>query len=182
MLDQKTIILISFGYMALLFTIAFYGDKRAEIGKSIISNPYIYALSLAAYCAAWTFYGSVDAASKVRITGFLGIYIGPTLIMILGESIISKISRITSIADFVASRYGKSTAIAGIVTIIAVLEIVPYISVQIKAISTTFLLINQYPKTTMASNLIDIPVLKDTAFYVAALLALFAIFFWYPAS
>ncbi|MCP4023442.1 MAG: histidine kinase [Desulfobacteraceae bacterium] len=183
MLEQKTIILISFGYMGLLFAIAFYGDKRAEMGKSIISNPYIYALSLAVYCTAWTFYGSVGAASRAGITGFLSTYIGPTLIMILGWPIIrkiiriSKINRITSIADFIASRYGKSTVLAGIVTIIAVLGIVPYISIQIKAISTTFLLLNQSPKITMASNLVNIPVLKDTAFYVAGLLAIFAVIF-----
>ena len=183
MLEPQIIIPISFGYMGLLFAIAFYGDKRAEAGRSIISNPYIYALSLAVYCTAWTFYGSVGAAAKSGITGFLNIYIGPTLMMILGWPVlhkiirISKINRITSIADFIGSRYGKSATMAGTVTIIAVIGIVPYISVQIKAVSETFQLISQYPKAVMTPGLMDIPFLKDTAFYVALLLAAFAVIF-----
>ena len=183
MLEQKIIIFVSFGYMGLLFAIAFWGDKRAEAGKSIISNPYIYALSLAVYCTAWTFYGSVGAASRSGATGFLSIYLGPTLMMILGWPIlrkiihISKINRITSIADFIASRYGKSAAIAGAVTIIAVLGIVPYMSVQIKAISTSFQLISQYPDVYMAKTVTSLPAIKNTAFFVAILLALFAVVF-----
>ncbi|MCK5836740.1 MAG: histidine kinase, partial [Desulfobacula sp.] len=183
MLEQKIIIFVSFGYMGLLFAIAFWGDKRAEAGKSIISNPYIYALSLAVYCTAWTFYGSVGAASTSGATGFLNIYLGPTLMMILGWPIlrkiicISKINRITSIADFIASRYGKSATIAGAVTIIAVLGIVPYMSVQIKAISTSFQLISQYPNVYMAQTATPLSGTKDTAFFVAILLALFAVVF-----
>jgi Na+/proline symporter/signal transduction histidine kinase len=183
MLEQKIIIFVSFGYMGLLFAIAFWGDKRAEAGKSIISNPYIYALSLAVYCTAWTFYGSVGAASRSGITGFLNIYLGPTLMMILGWPIlrkiirISKVNRITSIADFIASRYGKSATIAGAVTIIAVVGIVPYMSVQIKAISTSFQLISQYPDVYMAKTVSSLPATKDTAFFVTILLALFAVIF-----
>jgi Na+/proline symporter/signal transduction histidine kinase len=183
MLGQKIIFFVSFGYMGLLFAIAFWGDKRAEAGKSIISNPYIYALSLAVYCTAWTFYGSVGAASRSGATGFLSIYLGPTLMMILGWPIlrkiirISKINRITSIADFIASRYGKSAAIAGAVTIIAVLGIVPYMSVQIKAISTSFQLISQYPNVYMAKTGGHLSGTLDTAFFVAILLALFAVIF-----
>ncbi|MCD4678034.1 MAG: sensor histidine kinase [Desulfobacula sp.] len=184
MLEQKIIIFVSFGYMGLLFAIAFWGDKRAQAGKSIISNPYIYALSLAVYCTAWTFYGSVGAASRSGITGFLNIYLGPTLMMILGWPVlrkiirISKVNRITSIADFIASRYGKSATIAGVVTIIAVLGIVPYMSVQIKAISTSFQLISQYPDVYMAkTTVVSLPATKDTAFFVAMLLALFAVIF-----
>lgn len=183
MLEQKIIIFVSFGYMGLLFAIAFWGDKRAEAGKSIISNPYIYALSLAVYCTAWTFYGSVGAASRSGITGFLNIYLGPTLMMILGWPVlrkiirISKANRITSIADFIASRYGKSATIAGAVTIIAVLGIVPYMSVQIKAISTSFQLISQYPDVYMAKTVTGLTPTKDTAFFVAMLLALFAVIF-----
>ncbi|MBC8438309.1 MAG: sodium:solute symporter, partial [Deltaproteobacteria bacterium] len=183
MLEQKIIIFVSFGYMGLLFAIAFWGDKRAEAGKSIISNPYIYALSLAVYCTAWTFYGSVGAASSSGATGFLNIYLGPTLMMILGWPIlrkiicISKINRITSIADFIASRYGKSATIAGAVTIIAVLGIIPYMSVQIKAISTSFQLISQYPDVYMAKTSTSLSGTKDTAFFVAILLALFAVVF-----
>jgi len=182
MLQKDAILFFSFSYMALLFAIAYYGDKRAETGRSIISNPYIYALSLAVYCTAWTFYGSVGRATHTGFE-FLAVYIGPTLAAALGWLVlrkiirISKLNRITSIADFIASRYGKSTTLAGVVTIIAVLGIIPYISVQIKAISTTYFLINQYPAISIPIHFSNIPVFKDTAFYVALLLAIFAVLF-----
>ncbi|MBU2456202.1 MAG: sensor histidine kinase, partial [Proteobacteria bacterium] len=111
------------------------------------------------------------------------IYIGPTMTMILGWPVlrkiirISKTNKITSIADFIASRYGKSATVAGVVTIIAVLGIIPYMSVQIKAISTTYLLLSKGPQIIVLPYLTDIPFLKDTAFYVALLLAVFAVFF-----
>lgn len=181
MIEQKAILLLSFGYISLLFAIAFYGRKRAEIGKSIISNPYIYALSLAVYCTAWTYYGSVGAASRSGITGFLNIYIGPTLTMILGFPVIRKIIRIskankiTSIADFIASRYGKSSTIAGVVTIIAVIGIVPYMSVQIKAISTTYQLLSSSSRPDAFTQVP--PLFQDTALYVALFLAAFTVLF-----
>ena len=90
MLETGTILSASFGYIGLLFAIAYYGDKRADIGRSIISNPYIYALSLAVYCTAWTFYGSVGRAVNTG-PGFLTIYIGPTLIAILGWFVLREI-------------------------------------------------------------------------------------------
>ena len=113
MLATETVIFVSLCYIGILFGIAYYGDKRADIGKSIISNPYIYALSLAVYCTAWTFYGSVGRAASAG-PAFLTIYLGPTLMVTLGWLVlkkiirISKIHRITSIADFIGSRYGKS--------------------------------------------------------------------------
>jgi len=182
MLETGIILLFAFGYVALLFAIAYYGDKRADMGKSLISNPYIYALSLAVYCTAWTFYGSVGRAARTGL-GFLPIYIGPTLTAALGWLVlrkiirISKVHRITSIADFIASRYGKSMTLGGVVTLIAVFGIIPYISLQLKAISTSYLLIRQYPQIAMDVNFAQIPFLKDTAFYIALLLALFAILF-----
>jgi len=168
--------------MGLLFAIAYWGDKRADEGRSIIANPYIYALSLAVYCTAWTFYGSVGMAARSGL-GFLTIYLGPTLMTILGWLVlrkiirISKVQRITSIADFIASRYGKSPVLGGAVTIIAVVGVIPYIALQLKAISTGFLMINQYPEISVSFNFANIPVLGDTAFYVAVTLALFAILF-----
>ena len=182
MLQTGIILFFSFGYVGLLFVIAYYGDKRADAGRSIIANPYIYALSLAVYCTAWTFYGSVGLASHGGLR-FLTIYLGPTLMITLGLVVmrkiirISKVHRITSIADFIASRYGKSSTLGGVVTIIAVAAVIPYIAVQIKAVSTTFFLINQYPEISVTSTFADIPVLGDTAFYVALMLAVFAIFF-----
>ena len=125
MLVAAVIVLASFGYVGLLFAIAYYGDKRADAGRSIIANPYIYALSLAVYCTSWTFYGSVGRAATSGI-GFLPIYLGPTLMAALWWYVllkmirISKANRITSIADFIGSRYGKSQLLGGLVTVIAV--------------------------------------------------------------
>ena len=183
MLETGIIFFFSFGYMGLLFAIAYYGDRRADIGRSIISNPYIYALSLAVYCTAWTFYGSVGRAVQTG-PSFLTIYLGPTLMAALGWLVlkkiirISKVHHITSIADFIASRYGKSATLAGVVTIIAVLGVVPYISLQLKAISISFQIIQHFPKIIMPPVHFDqIPVPKDTTFHVAFLLAVFAILF-----
>lgn len=182
MLTTETILLVAFGYVALLFAIAHMADRRAAQGRSIISNPYIYALSLAVYCTAWTFYGSVGRAAAGGLE-FLPTYIGPTLLCTLGWVVlrkiirISKVHRITSIADFIGSRYGKSGALASVVTIIAVLGVIPYIALQLKAISMSFNIINQYPLIVMPRYFADIPVFEDTAFYVALLLALFAILF-----
>ncbi|MBL7783661.1 MAG: GHKL domain-containing protein [Saprospiraceae bacterium] len=130
----------SLAYISLLFLIAWWVDKRAERGVSVVNNPYIYALSLAVYCTAWTFFGSVGRATTGGLS-FLGVYLGPTLLaplwyMMLRKIIlISKNQRITSIADFISSRYGKSTTLGVIVTVIAVLGIVPYISIQLKAVT-----------------------------------------------
>src|SRR5512132_1749171 len=155
MLTGSVIVLASFLYVGLLFAIAYYGDKRADAGRSIIANPYIYTLSLAVYCTSWTFYGSVGRAATSGI-GFLPIFIGPTLMAMLWWYVmlkmirISKANRITSIADFIASRYGKSQLLGGLVTIIAVIGVVPYIALQLKAISASFSVMLQYPQVSAA--------------------------------
>jgi Na+/proline symporter/signal transduction histidine kinase len=180
MLSGALIVALSFAYVGMLFAIAYYGDKRADAGRSIIANPYIYTLSLAVYCTSWTFYGSVGRAATSGI-GFLPIYLGPTLMAALWWYVllkmirISKAHRITSIADFIASRYGKSHVLGGLVTIIAVLGIVPYIALQLKAISVSFSTMLQYPNA-MASTT-SLPFLQDNTFYIAMLLAAFTILF-----
>jgi len=182
MLATETVIFVSLCYIGALFGIAYYGDKRADSGSSIISNPYIYALSLAVYCTAWTFYGSVGRAASAG-PAFLTIYLGPTLMATLGWLVlkkivrISKVHRITSIADFIGSRYGKSMTLGGVVTVIAVLGIVPYISLQLKAISSSFLLIQQYPSLEPIAHPAGIGIWSDTTFYVALFLAVFATLF-----
>lgn len=182
MLQDWLILAISFVYISILFFIAYYGDKRADEGKSIISNPYFYALSLAVYCSAWTFYGSVGRAANNGLD-FLPIYLGPTLMaplwwIVLRKMIrISKRHHITSIADFISSRYGKSIVLGSTVTIIAVMGIVPYISLQLKAISSSYLIISHYPDMLAYTQPQDIPIIEDTAFYVTIILALFAILF-----
>jgi Na+/proline symporter/nitrogen-specific signal transduction histidine kinase len=182
MLTGGIIVVASFAYVGLLFAIAYYGDKRADAGRSIIANPYIYALSLAVYCTSWTFYGSVGRAATSGI-GFLPIYLGPTLMAALWWYVmlkmirISKTNRITSIADFVASRYGKSQILGGLVTVIAIVGVIPYIALQLKAISTSFSIILQYPEVAMPDKAGTQLFLGDNTFYIAMLLAAFTILF-----
>ncbi|MEQ9545385.1 MAG: sensor histidine kinase [Marinobacter sp.] len=176
------ILLTSCAYLGILFAIAYWGDKRADAGRSIIANPYIYALSMAVYATSWTFYGSVGRAA-VSGVGFLPIYLGPTLMaalfwLVLRKMIrISKANRITSIADFIAARYGKSALLGGLVTLIAVVGVIPYIALQLKAVSSSFLIFWQYPAIQMPSQSEAMSPLQDTALYVALLLALFTIVF-----
>ncbi len=182
MLATETIIFVSICYIGMLFAVAYYGDKRADAGRSIINNPYVYALSMAVYCTAWTFYGSVGRAVRSG-PAFLAIYIGPTLMATLGWLVlrkilrISRIHRITSIADFIASRYGKSILLGGVVTVIAGLGIVPYISLQLKAISISFQILTSQQSGEISQFVGRTPFLQDTAFYVAFLLAAFAVLF-----
>jgi len=182
MLTAPVILIASFTYLGLLFAIAYYGDKRADAGRSIIANPYIFALSLAVYCTSWTFYGSVGRAATSGI-GFLPIYLGPTLMAALWWYVmlkiirISKQNRITSIADFIASRYGKSQMLGGLVTIIAVVGIIPYIALQLKAISNTFSIILHVPEIAMVGKESAPLFLGDNTFYIAMLLAAFTILF-----
>ena len=170
MLATWTVVFISFCYLGLLFAIAYYADQRADAGRSVIASPYIYSLSLAVYATAWTFYGSVGRAAENGV-GFLPIYIGPTLMIALWWVVmrkilrISKQNRITSLADFIASRYGKSALLGGVVTVIAVIGILPYISLQLKAVSASF--------TTITGGVPG----ADTAFWVALILAAFTILF-----
>ncbi|MFO1268802.1 MAG: sensor histidine kinase [Rubrivivax sp.] len=179
------IVVASFAYLGLLFAIAYIGDKRADAGRSIIASPTIYALSLAVYATSWTFYGSVGRAAASG-PGFLPIYLGPTLAFALAWVVlrkmirISKAQRITSIADFVAARYGKSALLGGLVTLIAVVGIIPYIALQLKAVSVSFGVLRQYPQVVMPPSSLSgvaVPVVQDSAFYIALLLAAFTIVF-----
>jgi Na+/proline symporter/signal transduction histidine kinase len=182
MLQGWVVVVTSFAYLGLLFAIAYYADKRADAGRSLIANPYVYSLSLAVYMTAWTFYGSVGRAASDGI-GFLPIYIGPTLMIALWWVVmrkilrISKENRITSLADFIASRYGKSALLGGVVTVMLVIGIVPYISLQLKAISNTFAIVLQYPEIVMPAKVGALPLLQDTALWVALILAAFTILF-----
>jgi Na+/proline symporter/nitrogen-specific signal transduction histidine kinase len=176
------VVVTSVAYLGLLFVIAYYGDRRADQGRSIISNGYVYALSLAVYATSWTFYGSVGRAASTGI-GFLPIYLGATVMAALWWLVLRKIIRIskrnsiTSLADFVSSRYGNSSFLGGLVTVIAVVGIVPYIALQLKAISTTFNILRGPSELMTSAAAHRVPVLQDTALYAALLLAAFTIAF-----
>ena len=182
MLQGWVVFLVAFAYLCLLFAIAYYGDKRADEGRSLANNSYIYALSIAVYCTSWTYYGSVGRAASSGLD-FLPIYLGPTLTFALWWFVIHKIiriskaHRITSIADFISSRYGKSTMLSGLVSVIAVIGIMPYIALQIQAVSTSLTVLLQYPEIVMPSELGDLPVLRNTGMVVTFALAIFTILF-----
>ncbi|MFO1412607.1 MAG: sensor histidine kinase [Burkholderiales bacterium] len=179
MLSGYVIVPAAFAYLGLLFAVAYLADRRADAGRSLIATPYVYALSLGVYATAWTFYGSVGRAAADGV-GFLPIYIGPTLMLALWWIVvrkivrISKTHRITSLADFVSSRYGKSALLAGLVTVIAVVGIVPYIALQLKAIAGSYAILAGTPADAAGA---DGGMLGDTAFWIALLLAVFTILF-----
>ncbi len=173
------VILASIVYLVLLFFIAYYVEGKKIAGKRIFNNPYIYALSLAVYCTAWTFYGSVGKASKDGFD-FLAVYIGPTLvapiwIFVLRKIIrICKTQRITTIADFISSRYGKNISLASIITVLCFLGVIPYISLQLKAIAESFdIIISADFKHKSSSYLL----FSDTALIVAVFMAAFTVLF-----
>lgn len=171
------LIIVSLLYLLLLFGLAYWAERKAEQKSRFINSPYIYALSLAVYCTAWTYYGSIGRASKTGYD-FLLIYLGPTLSMPLWWFVMRKIIRIAkiqnifSLADLIATRYGKNVSLGAIVSIFTVLGVVPYLALQIKAISETFTLLVDYPKH-FAQN----PVFLDYGFYITLALAIFTIYF-----
>ncbi|HOL37956.1 MAG TPA: hypothetical protein PLT38_09025, partial [Rubrivivax sp.] len=116
-LAPGVVLAASLAYLAALFAIAWWADRRAAAGRSVIGNAWIYALSMAVYCTAWTYFGSIGRAASGGVW-FLPIYLGPTLGMVLAWLVLRKMiriarrARITTIADFVASRYGKSRLLA----------------------------------------------------------------------
>jgi sigma-B regulation protein RsbU (phosphoserine phosphatase) len=137
---------VALAYLVILFIIAYYAERKEKSGSSVVNNPYIYSLSLAVYCSSWTFYGSVGKAATSGLS-FLTIYLGPTLMAVLWPVVLKKViritkaNRITTISDFIGSRYGKSLVLSAVVTMIAVIGIIPYLGLQIKAIMSTFTII-----------------------------------------
>ena len=177
MVDTWVVVVASAAYLGLLFGVASYGDRRARQGRSIISSGLVYSLSLAVYATSWTYYGSVGRAASGGV-GFLPIYLGPTVAMAVWWVVVRKIvrickrDRITSLSDFLSARYGSSAGLGALVTVVAVVGIVPYIALQLKAISTTFTVLRGADDGVAA-----VPLLQDTALWVALLLAAFAILF-----
>ena len=181
MLTGTVVVVVSFAYLLLLFAVAYFADRRAEQGRSVISNPWTYALSLGVYCTAWTYFGSVGRAASGGVW-FLPIYLGPTLAMTLSWIVmlkmirIAKTYRITSIADFIASRYGKSHLLGGLVTIIAVVGMIPYIALQLKAISSGYAVLTG-ERDGQFFPLAPGSWVGDSTLYVALTLAVFTVLF-----
>jgi Na+/proline symporter/signal transduction histidine kinase len=141
-LSFNILVAVSLGYVALLFAVAFAADRQAGAGRWLRS-PLVYTLSLSIYCTAWTFYGAVGYAARSGLE-YLTIYLGPSLVMVGWWWLLRKLvhvgrtQRITSIADLVSSRFGKSYWIGALVTVIAVAGVTPYIALQLQSMSLTF--------------------------------------------
>jgi Na+/proline symporter len=178
MVATWAVVLSALVYLCLLFAVAHWGDvsgKRVMHGRA---RSTIYALALAVYCTSWTFYGSVGLATRSGLD-FLTIYIGPVLVIGLGHALVGRVVRlakaqnITSIADFVAARYGKSERVAALVSLIALIGSIPYIALQLKAVAASlgvFLATNGSVGRT-------VPIFGDLALVIAMVLAGFAVAF-----
>ncbi|MCX7991841.1 MAG: ATP-binding protein [Proteobacteria bacterium] len=171
---------ITLAYLIILFLIAYLGDRAKEKGKSLVSNPYIYSLSLAVYCTAWTFYGSVGLFMHHGFA-YMPIYIGPTFASFtwwysLRKMVkISKKHNTTSIADFISTRYGKSSLLAGIISFFIFIGLLPYIALQIKAVTNSLNLLYFYKSSFKAVSIGGF--YKDLSFYIAVILAIFGALF-----
>jgi len=179
MLQGWVVIAVALGYIGLLFLVASYGDRIRRLGREGRARLLIYPLSLAIYCTSWTFFGSVGSASRSGYE-FLTIYIGPVLMIVLFTPMIARVVQLakaqnsTSIADFIAARYGKSQAVAAIVALIAIVGTIPYIALQLKAVSTSLETIIAH---VMPSAGTGRPLLGDIALFVALSMAMFAVLF-----
>ena len=178
MVEPSITLLVALIYVVILFAIASYGDRSFAAVRNV-SKPNLYALSMAIYCTTWTFFGSVGLASTSGFS-FLAIYVGPILAITLGFPLmkrviqLSKEERITSVADFLGARYGKNIRVAAVAAIIAVIGTIPYIALQLKAISSSVntLLVrfdNGFPSGS--------GVFSDISLAVSLTLAAFAILF-----
>jgi Na+/proline symporter/signal transduction histidine kinase len=176
MLHDWGVIAAAFGYIGFLFCVASYGDRLSPTQRGRASA-LIYPLSLAIYCTSWTFFGSVGVASRTSVD-FLAIYIGPILMIGLCTPLLRRVIKlakshnITSIADFIAARYGKSQAVAATVALIAIIGSVPYIALQLKAVASSLETILSEDQTISS-----IPLVSDIALTAALAMAVFAMLF-----
>ncbi len=176
MLHDWGVIAAAFGYIGFLFLVASYGDRLSPTQRGRASA-LIYPLSLAIYCTSWTFFGSVGFATRTSVD-FLAIYVGPILMIGLCMPLLRRViqlaksQNITSIADFIAARYGKSQAVAATVALIAIIGSVPYIALQLKAVASSLETILSEDKAIS-----HIPILGDIALIVTLAMAAFAVLF-----
>jgi Na+/proline symporter/signal transduction histidine kinase/CheY-like chemotaxis protein len=180
MLDGWIIVAAATCYLGILFAVAYYGDHLAAKRPARRDRPTIYALSLAVYCTSWTFFGSIGLSARTGLD-FLPVYVGPILVLILGAPLISRIIRIaksqniTSVADFLSARYGKSAPLAAVVTVLIVMGTLPYLSLQLEAVSVSVKTMLE-PATPLNAGSEPTDHV-DIAFIVAVMMAVFAILF-----
>jgi Na+/proline symporter/signal transduction histidine kinase/ActR/RegA family two-component response regulator len=179
MIDGWIIVALSFLYIGVLFCIAYWGDRAGRRQTSLSGRPYVYALTLGVYCTSWTFFGSVGSAAQKGLD-FIAVYLGPIIAFTLAAPLLRRIilltktQNITSIADFIAARYGKNPAVAAIVTVVAVAGLLPYIALQLKAISQSVALLFGFTSQDPGvSKLLPI----DMALFIALVLAAFTMLF-----
>ena len=181
MLAPWILLFFSLIYIGILFVIAHIGDKQSTQTKLLPYKSVIYSLSLAVYCTSWTYYGAVGNAST-RGWEFIAIYLGPILIFVFGHRFLKRIANIcienniTTIADFISSRYGKAQNLAVLVTVIAILGTLPYIALQLKAVASSYEVIASYATNKIPFEF-SAPFLKDTGLVVAIIMAIFSIIF-----
>ena len=174
-MSTALVLAASFAYLLLLFAVAHWADRRAREGRSVIGNAWVYTLSMGVYCTAWTYFGSIGRAASSGLW-FLPIYLGPTLALLLAGAVLRKMIRIArtyripSIADFIASRYGKSRALAALVTLIALVGILPYVALQLKAIASSLAVLTGSSGHASAWW-------QDSTLYIALVLAGFTVAF-----
>ena len=178
MVSFNLLIVVALVYVAFLFAIAFLAERRAERGQGgWLRLPVVYTLSLSIYCTAWTFYGAVGYAARSGLE-YLTIYLGPTLVMVGWWWVLRKLvrigrsQRITSIADLISSRFGKSTALGVLVTLIAVVAATPYLALQLQSVTLSFAVF-----ANGAGQVWGQPELASAALWVAAGLTLFTVIF-----
>ncbi len=178
MLSSNILVATCLAYAALLFGIAFWAERRARAGQlNWLRSPLVYTLSLSVYCTGWTFYGAVGTAARGGLE-YLTIYLGPSLVFFGWWWLLRKLvrightQRITSIADLLSSRYGKSTFLGALVTVLAVIGSTPYIALQLQSLSLSFSVFTAFSNPEPLRAAADV-----TAFWLAAGLALFTIFF-----
>lgn len=182
MSQSSLILLLSLAYLGLLFVIAHAGERHAINWSRGRLGPLIYALSLAIYCTSWTFYGSVGRAVSNGLD-FALIYVGPALVIVLAWPVMVRIvalakqQNVTSIADILGARYGRSRAVAVIATLIAVMGAMPYIALQLQAVSFSFEALSGTVTLPTAAGAPPVPLWQDTALIVTLLMAAFTILF-----
>jgi PAS domain S-box-containing protein len=172
---------LSVAYLGLLFAVAYFGDRHAARWSRGRLAPTVYALSLAIYCTTWTFYGSVGRAVTSGLD-FALIYVGPVLVIVLATPLMQRIvdlakrQNVTSIADFLGARYGRSRGVAVLATLIAVTGAMPYIALQLQAVSFSFAALSGHDGGIGPLNA-ALPPWLDTAFLITLLMAAFTILF-----